>query len=317
MKLFYCHIPGGNFGDELNTFLWPRLLPDAFDGTVRFEPKSRERFPQAKPDDSLFVGIGTLIRSDLPSGATKHIFGSGFGYGEVPRMDAKWNLHCVRGPLTAEALGLDPEKAITDPAILVRLLPRGTARKIYSHSFIPHWEMAVSGDWERVCRLVGVHYIDPRWPPARVLRDIHKTRTLVTEALHGAIVADALRVPWIAVSSLHTILKFKWEDWCRSVGVDYSPARVPTFWKPRPGMVGNLINGAKEMQAALALSYLTRWGAPVLSGERTMDRLTDRLLSALDALCRSHRLTLNASPGLESTTPGDQDVGAGVILRAG
>lgn len=298
MKLLYCHIPGGNFGDDLNTHLWPRLLPDAFEGTVRFEPKSRDRFPLAKPGDSLFVGIGTLIRNDLPADATKHVVGSGVGYGDIPRLDAKWNIHCVRGPLTAEALGLEKEKAITDPAILVRLLPRDPGGKVYKHSFIPHWEMAQSGDWERVCRLVGVHYIDPRWPPARVIRDIHQTRTLVTEALHGAIVADALRVPWIAVSSQYTILKFKWEDWCRSIGIAYAPARVPTFWKPRPGAAGILINGAKEMQAALTLSYLTRLGTSVLSTDRTMDSLTDRLLSTLDALCKSQSLTLNASPGL-------------------
>ena len=87
---------------------------------------------------------------------------------------------------------------------------------------------------------------------------------MITEALHGAIVADALRVPWMPVSSYHTILPFKWEDWCRSVGLAYAPSSVPTFWKPRPGALGPIINTAKEVQAALALSYLARWGKPQL-----------------------------------------------------
>lgn len=295
MKLFYCHIPGGNFGDELNTYLWPRLLPDAFDGTVRYEPKSRETVRLSDPKEELFVGIGTLIRADIPSTATKHVFGSGFGYGALPQ-DPNWTMHCVRGPLTADALGLEQDKAITDPAILVRLLPRGPIKKVHAHSFMPHWEMAESGDWERVCGFLGVNYIDPRWPTPRVLENIQQTRTLVTEALHGAIVADALRVPWIPVSSHHTVLSFKWQDWCRSIGIEYAPTTVPTFWKPRRGPLGTFINGAKEVRAALTLSHLTRWGVPVLSGEQTMDRLTDRLLTSLSAFCKSHHLTLNASP---------------------
>ncbi len=296
MKLFYCHIPGGNFGDELNTYLWPRLMPDAFDGTVQFRPKAKVAVEMDDPSSPLFVGIGTLIRGDIPAGATKHVFGSGFGYGKPPRLDGNWNFHCVRGPLTADALGLDRDKAITDPAVLVRLLPRDTAGKIHPWSFMPHWETALSGDWERVCKFLGINYIDPRWPPSRVLQQISWSRTLITEALHGAIAADALRVPWICVSSHHTILKFKWEDWCRSIGIDYAPVSVPAFWQPRPGVLGQVINGAKEVQAALVLSTLTRLGVPVLSGDKTMDRLTDRLLMSLTAFCKGHRLTLNTSP---------------------
>lgn len=298
MKLFYCHIPGGNFGDELNTYLWPRLIPNAFDGTVRFEPKSRQTVRLADPNEQLFVGIGTLIRNDLPESATKHVFGSGIGYGVPPQMGPHWSMHCVRGPLTAHALGLEPDKAITDPAILVRLLPRGPIQKVYTHSFMPHWEMSLSGDWERVCRILGVHYIDPRWAPSRVLQHIQQTSTLVTEALHGAIVADALRIPWIPVSSHHTVLKFKWDDWCRSIGIEYTPTAVPAFWKPRPGPEGNFINGAKEIQAALVLSRVRCRGVPMLSREGTMERLTDRLLSSLSVFCRRHQLALNTSPQL-------------------
>ena len=60
----------------------------------------------------------------------------------APLMDRNWDIHCVRGPLTADALGLAPDKAIADPAILVRLLQREPVAKIHSVSFIPHWEMA-------------------------------------------------------------------------------------------------------------------------------------------------------------------------------
>lgn len=295
MKLFYCRIPAGNFGDDLNPYLWPRLLPDAFDGTVEFRPKDTEPITLPASGTELFVGIGTLIRGDMPVAAVKQVFGSGFGYGALPDRDTNWHYHCVRGPLTAAKLGLDPAKAITDPAVLVRLLAREVVDKRHAFSFIPHWEMALSGEWERVCRLLGINYIDPRQPPADVIETIAQTRTLITEALHGAIVADALRVPWIPVSSQHTILNFKWEDWCRSVGVVYAPAPVPTFWTPRPH-IGWLINGGKRLQAAAKLSGLMRGGAPVLSADGVIENRIERLLSTLDGFCRSRGYTLNATP---------------------
>ncbi|GAA0535974.1 succinoglycan biosynthesis protein ExoV [Rhizomicrobium palustre] len=297
MKLFYCHIPEGNFGDDLNTYLWPKLLPGAFSGTLQYRPKVSPKIALDGPDP-LFVGIGTLIHSELPAGVTKHVFGSGYGYGKLPAKDGSWHYHCVRGPLTAKALGLTADKAIADPAILTRLLHRAPVKKLHRVSFIPHWEMALSGDWEKVCRLLGIHYIDPRWRPARVIGDIHATRTLITEALHGAIVADALRVPWMAVSSHHTILNFKWEDWCQSVDLTYAPTSVPTFWKPRPGLPGKLINGAKQLQAAATLAYLMRAGHPHMSRDAVLENRTERLLDTLAQFSRQNGLAFVPEPAL-------------------
>jgi hypothetical protein len=31
MKMYYCKLERPNFGDDLNVWLWPRLLPDFFD----------------------------------------------------------------------------------------------------------------------------------------------------------------------------------------------------------------------------------------------------------------------------------------------
>ena len=295
MKLFFCRIPAGNFGDDLNPYLWPRLLPDAFDGTIEFRPKDREPISLPDPATPLFVGIGTLIRGDLPA-APKHVFGSGVGYGALPAAsDTSWHYHCVRGPLTAAKLGLETAKAITDPAVLVRLLPREATAKRHRFSFIPHWEMALSGAWERVCRLAGLNYIDPRQPPETVIAAIQQTETLITEALHGAIVADALRVPWIAVSSRHTILDFKWHDWCGSVGLAYAPAPVPACWSPRPH-IGGLINGAKQIQAAMKLAGLMRGGQRLLSADGVLENRIDRLLTTLAGYCKANGLRLNASP---------------------
>src|SRR5215210_6848355 len=98
MKLYYARLKGGNFGDDLNRWLWERLVPGLLDsdGSV------------------LFVGIGSILNSLLDNDKVKVIFGSGAGYGAAPRIDHRWKIYFVRGPLTAEALGIDRKLAITD-----------------------------------------------------------------------------------------------------------------------------------------------------------------------------------------------------------
>jgi len=50
---------------------------------------------------------------------------------------------------------------------------------------------------------------------------------VVTEAMHGAIVADTLRIPWVPVVCSPAILPFKWSDWTRSVELAYRPRLLP------------------------------------------------------------------------------------------
>ncbi|GAA0535965.1 succinoglycan biosynthesis protein ExoV [Rhizomicrobium palustre] len=294
MKLFYCDVPYGNFGDDLNMFLWPKLLPGAFDGSVRFWPQEKKVVDRDDPADTLFVGIGTLLIDKMPAGGHKLVFGSGTGKTNHPAIDSRWDIQCVRGPLTAEALGLDPAMAIADPAILVRLLPSPAREKSYRTSFMPHWCQAQSGVWQKICRMTNIHFIDPRWQPAKVLEDIAASDFMISEALHGAIVADALRVPWVAVSSKHHIQDFKWRDWCLSVGLDYAPRAIPAIWTPRPGISGQMITAAKMAQGAMALLRLR--SCAHLSKERIIEDLTQRLVDKLETFSRQRHLALELNP---------------------
>ena len=76
-----------------------------------------------------------------------------------------------------------------------------------------------------ICRENGIHFIDPNWPMERVIEDINKSERLLTEALHGSITADALRVPWYPLSR-RGILDTKWQDWMLSMNMEYRPARL-------------------------------------------------------------------------------------------
>jgi len=196
--LYYWKGVSSNFGDELNTILWPRLLPGFFDEN----PAIR------------FLGIGSVLDGRHASEPVKLVAGAGYGgYEQKPRLDETWIIHWVRGPRTAATLGLSPKLALGDPAALVpSALGLGGAEG-QDIGFMPHFESAAWGAWQRAAEHAGLRLIDPRAPPLAILQAIGGCKLLLSEALHGVIVADALRVPWIAMRPLHNAHRPKWEDW--------------------------------------------------------------------------------------------------------
>jgi succinoglycan biosynthesis protein ExoV len=272
VKLFYFRDKSGirNFGDELNPWLWPRLLPDAFDEDTATQ----------------FVSIGTLLNDRLPPAPRTVVFGAGVGYCGLPRRDDSWTVYCVRGPLSARALGLPADAGVTDPAALIRRLrpePRsGGARR---RAFMPHWQSEVDG-WQRMSEESGLAFIDPRWPPDRVLDALEATDLLITEAMHGAIVADALRIPWVPVRTNADINSFKWEDWCASVSLVYRPHRLPPIWPQAPGagLVQRLRRQAKWAMVGRALANVAKRARPILSREEVLEDRIRELEARLEQL---------------------------------
>lgn len=198
-----------NFGDELNSLLWPRLLPDFFD----------------QNDAAHFLGIGSILDDRHEAKAVKLVAGSGYG-GYQPQivLDETWVIHWVRGRRTARLLGLPPQLGIGDPASLVPLAGLTPAREDRDLGFIPHFESVIRGTWQEVASRAGATLIDPRDDPLAVIAAIGKCRMVMSEALHGIIVADALRVPWIAIRPLAPIHRPKWFDWAETLDlrIDFS-----------------------------------------------------------------------------------------------
>ncbi|MDQ3706232.1 MAG: polysaccharide pyruvyl transferase family protein [Chloroflexota bacterium] len=262
MRLFYYQDPDGNFGDDLNAWLWPRLIPELLD------------------DDgsTLFVGIGSILDRRIPQGPRKIVFGTGVGYGLLPVLNEEWQVCCVRGPLSARALGLPPELAVTDSAALVRTLRRAPVERGHKVSFIPHFRtparaLEVGVDLEVVCTSAGINYIDPSGPVEDVLNAIESSGKIIAEAMHGAIVADALGVPWLPVRLSDRIRRIKWRDWCGSLGMEYSPLQFSPPSGAAPG----------EALARSLYEASTRHD-PVLSSTRVLDEAVERLVARLELL---------------------------------
>jgi succinoglycan biosynthesis protein ExoV len=278
--LYYHQDPLRNFGDDLNPWLWERLLPGQFSGTVAHDPRARG---DVSDGEVLFVGIGTLINTRVPAGPRKVVFGSGAGYGDVPKLDDKWDIHCVRGPMTARMLGLDASTAVTDPAVLVRTLDLGAVKRFANVAYMPHCASARAADWRAISEGAGLTLIDPQWPVERVLGAIRGTGMLVTEALHGAVVADAFRIPWLPVASTPALLDVKWHDWCQSVGLAYRPARVPTVWRAAEtdSPWARIRSAANAARARHALRRIARAARPLLSKDERLFSVTEQLQERL------------------------------------
>jgi succinoglycan biosynthesis protein ExoV len=218
MEVLYYRDPTGklNFGDDLNEIVWRELLPKHV-----FED-----------DDVLLMGIGSIFNADLaPLSRTRgkrvFVLGSGAGYWALPPGWQGWKILAVRGPLTAELIG-QPKVAATDSAALLSLLPQvvSLAPERSTTLFIPHHSSAGYGQWEKVAAAAGMTYLDPRWSVPVVMDHFSRAKLVVTEAMHGAIVADTLRIPWIPITIAPDTLPFKWRDWTLSLNLPYEPIPV-------------------------------------------------------------------------------------------
>ncbi|WP_442589267.1 polysaccharide pyruvyl transferase family protein [Pedobacter sp. AW31-3R] len=236
MQYLYFKSAQGNFGDDLNPWLWPQLLNTTSE--------------QARNAD-YFIGIGSILHPvskiiDLKDSISKKIV---FGTGVRPCTDYRklvlndsWDIKFLRGPLSAHSLN-NAHEYITDGAYAVRHLETFNdllkTPKKYKISVMPYFHSVGSLDWRRICQDLGYHYISPfsENGVASTLQEIAASEYVITEAMHGAILADVLRVPWhrITVTTPYNegpqVSEFKWMDWMYSIGLGHIHATKIKFYR--------------------------------------------------------------------------------------
>lgn len=280
-KLYYHKDPNGNFGDDLNPWLWTKIIPGIYDGYCYHDPSSRT---EDMISDNYIVGIGTLLNKHVPVTPKKIVLGTGTGYGQPAVLDASWIVYAVRGPLTAKVLGLDESFSVTDGAILTANL--GLLKKTIKHpiSFMPHISAARGSFWSEVCEDMNINYIDPQGDVETVLAQLLETGVLVTEAMHGAILADTLRIPWVSVSTSDKILNFKWNDWCNSMGLEHSFYNLPSLWKNenRNTLKQKTIDYVKFKIAKNTLTNVIKKMKPITSNEKLFNLKLEEMNYRID-----------------------------------
>lgn len=209
MVIQYCHIEGGNFGDDLNTLLWPRLFPD---------------LAQLK-DRVLFYGIGTLLDGRHNTRVKKVVLGTGIGQARAAMTDPNWDFRWVRGPQSAREFNLPGKLALGDSAWLWPGLAGGSDAQ-GPIGLIPHYATWDSYDWTEVAAQAGMMAINPRQSPVAVMAQMRQCSRILTESLHGAICADAMGIPWAACILAHRFNDFKWQDWLATVQRPFAPLLI-------------------------------------------------------------------------------------------
>lgn len=236
MKIFYYQAPVRNFGDDLNAWLWPRVWPD---------------LDQVDQYDWL-VGIGTVLDGrlrDLPG--RKLVLGAGYRPNKIgpPPLDEMTTL-AVRGRLTCEALGLNAQLAKGDPAVLVLDAWSHESNDRSGVGFMPHYQTSRAFPLRSVIEDAGLVYIDPEAEVDEVLASLNGVERLVTEAMHGAIVADALGVPWKRIGLYNHVreglesVDFKWADWASVYGLETKAQHMCELPLPARGVLARAVRRA-------------------------------------------------------------------------
>ena len=275
-----------NFGDELNPVIWKKMLPEAFDDNP----------------DELFIGIGTVLNNRIPKAKKTIIMGSGVGYGDLPPQSVidTWSIYCLRGKLSAQALGVSSELVATDPAILVHQLYPGDESKTHDFAYMPHY--TTMGDSLRIiCANTGIRLIDPLDTVDNVIKAMKQSKVIIAEAMHAAIVADALRIPWIAVHSpFHAYSPFKWEDWCSSLNVTYKSYYINRLWPPEEmckiqpkHIIKKILNPLLLWKTEKRLRDITKENKTVLSGDSEFSSALQKFVEAVGRFKYDHKNSIN------------------------
>lgn len=236
MKIYAYQSPHGNLGDDLNHWLWPRVLSADF-----------------LKRQAVFMGIGSVLHPNhlktLPSHLDLIIFGAGCRSASNPFEDLNLNpqISMVRGPLSAKALNIHSDDAGLDAAYALQFTDEYTSLlslpKRHKVTLIPYFRSGPLVHYSLLKKLKGWNLLrsDRYESIPHALRTIAESKFILTESLHGAILADSLRVPWMRlwyylerVDDKETG-KFKWEDWQQSLKIEH----IPTLCVPLdfPGWV--------------------------------------------------------------------------------
>lgn len=254
-ELLYYHSPHGNVGDDFNTWIFPRCLPELMTSDYGI----------------LLAGVGTILDNRIPKDRDVVIFGSGVRPGfSRPLITERIHVSFVRGPLSSAECENSP-LYITDPGLL--------ATRHWKQSedngrigIIPYFQSMNRLNWKRISRLVPDSVvIDSRQAIEPFFSELSKCSLVLTESLHGAIFADALGIPWRRFCALAPLLEsesvstFKWTDWSQSLELPYesisAESRIASIdiVKTRARRIGAEINlGLRLRQASRQRGFLSK-----------------------------------------------------------
>lgn len=259
MNIIYFKSDIGNFGDDLNPWLWNKLLGDVSNYNKTLD----------------FIGIGSILDSRIKSDNKKVIFGSGvrdfnFNINDISNVDIRF----VRGPISSKVTNT---KYITDAAYALRQLPPKSYEKKYKIAIVPYFRHYRQFNWQLFKKITGIHVIDPTQNVENVIEEINKSQNILAAAMHGAILADIYRVPWMRVKfSKHgyesaLTSELKWNDWIGSIKLDEVPTHNFDFH------FNNKLSKLKQLYALLTMKLKFRHNTFIMSTNDVVKEIDQKI----------------------------------------
>jgi pyruvyltransferase len=190
INLVYYHDDSnhGNFGDELSPYIVSQLL-----SSEHTLVKNQEGA------DHNILCIGSLLHDILPN---YHVFGTGFGLDIPETLEKGASITAVRGPLSRDMLldyGLECPESYGDAALLLPLYYQPKDLQLQDKvGFIPHFRNYHTLGVDSMGGLENAesfYLIDPTNHWKQVIDEITSCKSIVSQALHGLICADAYDIP--------------------------------------------------------------------------------------------------------------------------
>lgn len=236
----YIRWPKFNFGDNLNDLIFPSY------GIIENLEFNKKGLFSSNKDDLL--GLGTLLTKKLI--VPLNVLGSGSD-GTLPKRVQCFSF--VRGNLTADLLGLDRHLAVGDTAYFLRsyFLSKASNVKIRKIGVIPHWgNIICKNDWIKEFRLDPDSIIEPNLPTDEFIFKVSQCEVILSESMHGAILADILRIPFspITIRKEQPLCEFKWRDWSSMLSLDlcFGDMKNHRFHLSKDSFSEKLENNVKE-----------------------------------------------------------------------
>ncbi len=205
-------IKNRNWGDELNYYFLQNIL--------------NKRLVEYKGTNTTnYSFIGSILNNRYINEHTV-IWGAGVQDITEPIKVKPKKVCAVRGPLTRKYLmsnGIKCPEIYGDPSLLLPYYYYPAIEKKYKIGFIPHWSSITDGKSIEFASKPGVHMIKmsgyTNWK--YVINEILACECVVSESLHGIIIAEAYGIPniWADVT-LNGRYDIKFHDFFQSIKQD-------------------------------------------------------------------------------------------------
>jgi len=205
----FWHVGRPNFGDDINPSFLQRLAGQP----VRFAND------QTQPH---WLGVGSILESATSASI---VIGSGYLKPTSGPLPKQTTVISLRGQLSLERAGCDGNILLGDPLVLVDRLFDKPIQKKHRTGLVAH-VLNISAMKAKYGR--HTHLISPMHEPWKVVEEIASCEQIVSQSLHGLIVADAFDIPnvWIAPSESMTGGRFKFDDYFSTLDQAKPPLEV-------------------------------------------------------------------------------------------